>query len=303
MKINKKYLIVLVGPTASGKTRLSLDIANIYDSDILSADSRQFYKELEVGTAKPSSIELSNTKHHFINNLSIHDDYSVGSYRIEVNSVLNDYYKKNQYAILVGGSGLFIDVICNGIDDIPKVSIECRNEIREYYKLNGIISLRKLLKEYDIKHYETIDLNNPQRLMRALEVCIYTKKPFSSFLKKNKQKNLFNLIKIGLNPSREVLYQNINLRVDKMIKDGLIDEALKLFRFRNLNSLQTVGYKELFEFFDNNISKEEAIELIKRNTRRYAKKQMTWFKKDSDIKWFDKIDDSIFQFLKKNISV
>ena len=299
MKINKKYLIVLVGPTASGKTRLSLDIANIYDSDILSADSRQFYKELEVGTAKPSSIELSNTKHHFINNLSIHDDYSVGSYRIEVNSVLNDYYKKNQYAILVGGSGLFIDVICNGIDDIPKVSIECRNEIREYYKLNGIISLRKLLKEYDIKHYETIDLNNPQRLMRALEVCIYTKKPFSSFLKKNKQKNLFNLIKIGLNPSREVLYQNINLRVDKMIKDGLIDEALKLFRFRNLNSLQTVGYKELFEFFDNNISKEEAIELIKRNTRRYAKKQMTWFKKDSDIKWFDKIDDSIFQFLKK----
>lgn len=302
MKINKKYLIVLVGPTASGKTKLSLDIANIYNSEIISADSRQFYKELEIGTAKPSSLELSTAKHHFINNLSIHDDYSVGSYKVEVNSILNNYYKKNQYAILVGGSGLFINVICNGIDEIPKVSADCRNEIRDYYKLNGIASLRKLLKKYDIKHYQTIDLNNPQRLMRALEVCIYTKKPFSSFLKKNKKKNIFNTIKIGLRPSKELLYNNINMRVDKMIEDGLIEEALKLYSFRDLNSLQTVGYKELFEFFDNKLSKEEAIELIKRNTRRYAKRQMTWFKRDSEIKWFDKIDDSIFQFL-KNISV
>jgi|TARA_B110000881_G_scaffold210140_1_gene217187 tRNA dimethylallyltransferase len=299
MKINKKYLIVLVGPTASGKTKLSLDIANIYNSEIISADSRQFYKELEIGTAKPSSLELSTAKHHFINNLSIHDDYSVGSYRVEVNSILNNYYKKNQYAILVGGSGLFINVICNGIDEIPKVSIDCRNEIRDYYKSNGIASLRKLLKKYDIKHYQTIDLNNPQRLMRALEVCIYTKNPFSSFLKKNKKKNIFNTIKIGLRPSKDVLYNNINMRVDKMIEDGLIEEALRLYSFRDLNSLQTVGYKELFEFFDNKISKEEAIELIKRNTRRYAKRQMTWFKRDSEIKWFDKIDDSIFQFLKK----
>ena len=299
MKINKKYLIVLVGPTASGKTKLSLDIANIYNSEIISADSRQFYKELEIGTAKPSNLELSTAKHHFINNLSIHDDYSVGSYRVEVNSILNNYYKKNQYAILVGGSGLFINVICNGIDEIPKVSIECRNKIRDYYKSNGIASLRKLLKKYDIKHYQTIDLNNPQRLMRALEVCIYTKKPFSSFLKKNKKKNIFNTIKIGLRPPKELLYNNINMRVDKMIEDGLIEEALKLYGFRDLNSLQTVGYKELFEFFDSKISKEEAIELIKRNTRRYAKRQMTWFKRDSEIKWFDKIDDSIFQFLKK----
>jgi tRNA dimethylallyltransferase len=302
MKINKKYLIVLVGPTASSKTKLSLDIANFYNSEIISADSRQFYKELEIGTAKPSNIELTTVKHHFINNLSIHDDYSVGRYNVEVNSILNNYYKKNNIALLVGGSGLFIDVICNGIDEIPKVSVKCRNEIIQYYKSNGIVSLRKLLKKYDIKHYQTIDLNNPQRLMRALEVCIYTKKPFSSFLKKNKKINIFNIIKIGLSPSKDLLYNNINLRVDKMIEDGLIEEALKLYSFRDLNSLQTVGYKELFEFFDSKISKEEAIELIKRNTRRYAKRQMTWFKRDSEIKWFDKIDDSIFQFL-KNINV
>ena len=302
MKINKKYLIVLVGPTASSKTKLSLDIANFYNSEIISADSRQFYKELEIGTAKPSNLELTTVKHHFINNLSIHDDYSVGRYNVEVNSILNNYYKKNNIALLVGGSGLFIDVICNGIDEIPKVSVKCRNEIIQYYNSNGIVSLRKLLKKYDIKHYQTIDLNNPQRLMRALEVCIYTKKPFSSFLKKNKKKNIFNTIKIGLRPPKELLYNNINMRVDKMIEDGLIEEALKLYSFRNLNSLQTVGYKELFEFFDSKISKEEAIELIKRNTRRYAKRQMTWFKRDSEIKWFDKIDDSIFQFL-KNINV
>jgi len=302
MKINKKYLIVLVGPTASSKTKLSLDIANFYNSEIISADSRQFYKELEIGTAKPSNIELTTVKHHFINNLSIHDDYSVGRYNVEVNSILNNYYKKNNIALLVGGSGLFIDVICNGIDEIPKVSVKCRNEIIQYYNSNGIVSLRKLLKKYDIKHYQTIDLNNPQRLMRALEVCIYTKKPFSSFLKKNKKINIFNIIKIGLSPSKDLLYNNINLRVDKMIEDGLIEEALKLYSFRDLNSLQTVGYKELFEFFDSKISKEEAIELIKRNTRRYAKRQMTWFKRDSEIKWFDKIDDSIFQFL-KNINV
>ena len=302
MKINKKYLIVLVGPTASGKTKLSLDIANFYNSEIISADSRQFYKELEIGTAKPSNLELTTVKHHFINNLSIHDDYSVGRYNVEVNSILNNYYKKNDIALLVGGSGLFIDVICNGIDEIPKVSVKCRNEVIQYYKSNGIVSLRKLLKKYDIKHYQTIDLNNPQRLMRALEVCIYTKKPFSSFLKKNKKKNIFNIIKIGLSISKDLLYNNINLRVDKMIEDGLIEEAFKLYSFRDLNSLQTVGYKELFQFFDSKISKDEAIELIKRNTRRYAKRQMTWFKRDSEIKWFDKKDDSIFQFL-KNINV
>ena len=302
MKINKKYLIVLVGPTASGKTKLSLDIANFYNSEIISADSRQFYKELEIGTAKPSNLELTTVKHHFINNLSIHDDYSVGRYNVEVNSILNNYYKKNDIALLVGGSGLFIDVICNGIDEIPKVSVKCRNEVIQYYKSNGILCLRKLLKKYDIKHYQTIDLNNPQRLMRALEVCIYTKKPFSSFLKKNKKKNIFNIIKIGLSISKDLLYNNINLRVDKMIEDGLIEEAFKLYSFKDLNSLQTVGYKELFQFFDSKISKDEAIELIKRNTRRYAKRQMTWFKRDSEIKWFDKKDDSIFQFL-KNINV
>ena len=301
MNIDKKYLIVLVGPTASGKTKLSIDIANLYDAEILSADSRQFYKELEIGTAKPNKVELSQAKHHFINNLSIHDNYSVGKYKTEVDSILINYFKKNNYAVLVGGSGLFIDVVCNGIDDIPKVPNEVRNKVREYYKINGLNYIQNLLKKYDKKHYNVIDLSNPQRILRALEVCIYTKKPFSSFLIKKQQKNNFHLIKIGLNPPREMLYENINSRVDLMIKNGLIDEALNLVDFKNLNSLQTVGYKELFDFFDNKISEKEAIDLIKRNTKKYAKKQMTWFKRDRDIKWFVKIDNSIFEYIKKII--
>ena len=301
MNIDKKYLIVLVGPTASGKTKLGIDIANLYDAEILSADSRQFYKELEVGTAKPNKVELSQAKHHFINNLSIHDNYSVGKYKTEVDNVLINYFKKNNYAVLVGGSGLFIDVVCNGIDDIPKVPNEVRNKVREYYKINGLNYIQNLLKKYDKKHYNVIDLSNPQRILRALEVCIYTKKPFSSFLIKKQQKNNFHLIKIGLNPPREMLYENINSRVDLMIKNGLIDEALNLVDFKNLNSLQTVGYKELFDFFDNKISEKEAIDLIKRNTKKYAKKQMTWFKRDRDIKWFEKIDNSIFEYIKKII--
>jgi len=301
LNIDKKYLIVLVGPTASGKTKLSIDIANLCDAEILSADSRQFYKELKVGTAKPNKVELSKAKHHFINNLSIHDNYSVGKYKIEVDSVLKHYFKKNNYAVLVGGSGLFIDVVCNGIDDIPKVPNELRNKVREYYKINGLNYIQNLLKQYDKKHYNVIDLNNPQRILRALEVCIYTKKSFSSFLIKKQEKNNFHLIKIGLNPPREILYENINSRVDSMIKNGLIDEALNLVDFKNLNSLQTVGYKELFDFFDNKISEKEAIDLIKRNTKKYAKKQMTWFKRDRDIKWFEKIDNSIFEYVKKII--
>ena len=301
MNIDKKYLIVLVGPTASDKTKLSIDIANLYDAEILSADSRQFYKELEVGTAKPNKVELSQVKHHFINNLSIHDNYSVGKYKTEVDSVLMNYFKKNNYAVLVGGSGLFVDVVCNGIDDIPKVPNELRNKVREYYKINGLNYIQNLLKQYDKKHYNVIDLSNPQRILRALEVCIYTKKPFSSFLIKKQEKNNFHLIKIGLNPPREMLYENINSRVDSMIKNGLIDEALNLVDFKNLNSLQTVGYKELFDFFDNEISEKEAIDLIKRNTKKYAKKQMTWFKRDRDIKWFEKIDNSIFEYVKKII--
>ena len=301
MNIDKKYLIVLVGPTASGKTKLSIDIANLYDAEILSADSRQFYKELEVGTAKPNKVELSKAKHHFINNLSIHDNYSAGKYKTEVDSVLINYFKKNNCAVLVGGSGLFVDVVCNGIDDIPKVPNELRNKVREYYKINGLNYIQNLLKQYDKKHYNVIDLSNPQRILRALEVCIYTKKPFSSFLIKKQEKNNFHLIKIGLNPPREILYENINSRVDSMIKNGLIDEALNLVDFKNLNSLQTVGYKELFDFFDNQISEKEAIDLIKRNTKKYAKKQMTWFKRDRDIKWFEKIDNSIFEYVKKII--
>ena len=301
MNIDKKYLIVLVGPTASGKTKLSIDIANLYDAEILSADSRQFYKELEVGTAKPNKVELSKAKHHFINNLSIHDNYSVGKYKIEVDSVLMNYFKKNNSAVLVGGSGLFIDVVCNGIDDIPIVPNELRKKVREYYKIYGLNYIQHLLKQYDKKHYDVIDLSNPQRILRALEVCIYTKKPFSSFLMKKQQKNNFHLIKIGLNPPREILHESINYRVDLMINNGLIAEALNLVGFKNLNSLQTVGYKELFDFFDNRISEKEAIDLIKRNTKKYAKKQMTWFKRDRDIKWFEKIDNSIFEYVKKII--
>ena len=300
MNINKKKLIVIVGSTASGKTSLAIDIANYYDCEIISADSRQFYREMNIGTAKPSENQLIDVKHHFINNLSVTDTYTVGDYKDEVNAFLNLYFNSNDYVVMVGGSGLFIDAVINGIDDFPKVPKSLRNKINSAFESKGIEYLKDELKKLDPKYYEIVDLNNHRRIIRALEVCYFSDKPYSSFLnssKKNTKK--YDVITIGLNPRKEILEIRINNRVDEMINNGLVKEVKSLLKYRYLNPLNTVGYKELFEFIDGLISLEDAIELIKLNTRKYSKRQMTWFKKNKNILWFEKNDKHLIERLKK----
>ena len=300
MNINKKKLIAIVGPTASGKTNLAIDIANYYDCEIISADSRQFYQEMNIGTAKPSENQLIDVKHHFINNLSVTDNYTVGDYKDEVNTFLNLYFNSNDYVVMVGGSGLFIDAVINGIDDFPKVPKSLRNKINSDFETKGIDYLKDELKKLDPKYYEVVDLKNHRRIIRALEVCYFSDKPYSSFLNSSKKKaKKYDVIIIGLNPRKEILEIRINNRVDEMVNGGLVKEVKSLLKYRDLNPLNTVGYKELFQFFDGFISLKDAIELIKLNTRKYSKRQMTWFKKNKDILWFEKNDKHLIERLKK----
>ena len=304
LKINKKKLIVIIGPTASGKTALGIKIASELNADIISADSRQFYKELNVGTAKPSKSELSAINHYFINNLSINDEYSVGKYKEEVELFFKEYFKLKDTAIMVGGSGLFIDVIIKGIDNMPLIPIEFREKLNASFKTNGLNSLISKLKEVDLLSYKKIDLKNPQRVIRALEVSLYSKAPYSSFHKGMKKlRNDIDLYFIGYNLSKEILYKRINKRVDKMIEDGLVNEVKNLIKYKNLNALNTVGYKEIFDFLDSKINLDEAIEQIKRNTKKYSKRQMTWFKKYKNVLWIDENDklDQVINKLKKSI--
>lgn len=304
LKINKKKLIVIIGPTASGKTALGIKIASELNADIISADSRQFYKELNVGTAKPSKSELSAINHYFINNLSINDEYSVGKYKEEVELFFKEYFKLKDTAIMVGGSGLFIDVIIKGIDNMPLIPIEFREKLNASFKTNGLNSLISKLKEVDLLSYKKIDLKNPQRVIRALEVSLYSKAPYSSFHKGMKKlRNDIDLYFIGYNLSKEILYKRINKRVDKMIEDGLVNEVKNLRKYKNLNALNTVGYKEIFDFLDSKINLDEAIEQIKRNTKKYSKRQMTWFKKYKNVLWIDENDklDQVINKLKKSI--
>ena len=300
MNINKKKLIAIVGPTASGKTNLAIDIANYYDCEIISADSRQFYQEMNIGTAKPSENQLIDVKHHFINNLSVTDNYTVGDYKDEVNAFLNLYFNSNDYVVMVGGSGLFIDAVIDGIDDFPKVPKSLRNKINSAFESKGIEYLKDELKKLDPKYYKIVDLKNHRRIIRALEVCCFSDKPYSSFLNSSKKntKN-YDVIIIGLCPRKDILEIRINNRVDEMINNGLVKEVKSLLKYRYLNPLNTVGYKELFEFFDGLISLEDAIELIKLNTRKYSKRQMTWFKKNKNILWFEKNDKHLIERLKK----
>jgi len=281
-----KTLIVVLGPTAIGKTALSIKLARHFKTEIISSDSRQLFKEMKIGTAVPSAEELNSVKHHFIGNLSISDYYNVSKFEKEALHKLDDIFLKNNLAIMVGGSGLYIDAVCKGIDDLPDPDKKLRHEINEIFKSSGIEALQKKLKELDPEYYLIVDLKNPKRLMRAIEVCLQTGKTYTS-LRKNKTGNRdFNIIKIGLNCEREKLFESINLRVDKMINEGLLDEVKELYKHKNLNSLNTVGYKEIFDFLDNKTTFEQAIENIKTNTRRYAKRQLTWFKRDEEIKWF-----------------
>ena len=281
-----KKLIVLLGPTASGKTSLSIEIAQKLNTEILSCDSRQFYKELKIGAAPPSKEELAIVKHHFIHHLSINENYSIGQFEKDAINKITALFKAHNYLLLVGGSGLYIDAICNGIDKIPNISNNVREKINNEYKKNGITWLQEKIKKIDPDFYKSADINNPQRLKRCYEVFHQTGKRFSTFHKKEKKKRNFEIIKIGIKTDREQLYRKINTRVDKMIKNGLVNEAELLKKFRKKNALNTVGYKELFNYFNQNIELDIAIEEIKKNTRRLAKRQLTWFRKDKNINWY-----------------
>jgi len=281
-----KYMIVLLGPTGVGKTDISIDLARHFKCEIISADSRQFFTEMKIGTAVPSELQMQTIRHHFIRFISIKDYYSSSLFERDVLNLLSDQFSRNNIILMSGGSGMYIDAVCEGIDDIPDVDPLIRSKYIDKYTAEGIEGLRVTLKILDPEHYSKVDLKNYKRIIRALEICETAGRPYSSFLKKQKRERDFGIIKIGLERPREDLYQRINSRVDDMIASGLEDEAQQLYDFRNLNALNSVGYKEFFDFFEGKTSREKAIELIKRNSRRYAKRQITWWGKDKEIKWF-----------------
>jgi tRNA dimethylallyltransferase len=287
------YLITIIGPTAIGKTSLSIALAHYFKCDILSCDSRQFYKEMKIGTAVPSKEELAAAPHHFIQNKSIFEPYTVGDFEKEAISKLEELFKQNTIQIMVGGSGLYVDAILKGFDNFPEIDNSIREMINADFEELGLTYLQQKMKELDPEYYDKIELENPQtlqnpqRMKRFVEVCIGTGKPYSSFLNQNKNERNFTPIVIGLEAQRDIMYDRINQRVDLMIEEGLIEEARGLFSNKQLNAMQTVGYRELFEYFEGEISLDFAIEEIKKNTRRFSKRQLTWFKRTENVKWFD----------------
>ena len=285
--IMTKTLISVVGPTAIGKTALAIELAKHLDTEIISADSRQFYKEMYIGTAVPSTEELAAAKHHFIQNISINDPYSVGDFESEAITALETLFKTHDTVIMVGGSGLYVNAVIKGLDHFPDIDSSIRENLNKAFEEHGIEYLQSQLKQLDPTIYDTIAIKNPHRLIRALEVCIGTGKPYSSFLNVSEKKRNFKTVTVGLDAERSVIYDRINQRVDIMIDNGLIEEAKRLYPYKHLNALNTVGYKELFQYFDGDISLDFAISEIKKNTRRFAKRQLTWFKKDPSILWFD----------------
>ena len=300
MKSTTKKLVVILGPTASGKTSLGLEIAKELNTEIISSDSRQFYKELKIGSAPPSKIELETIKHHFVQHLSVSDNYSIGQFEKDAIKKITFLFKKHDIVLMIGGSGLYIDVVCEGIDSIPKTSKNIRDSINLKFEKKGIEWLNSEVKRIDPLFYNNVDKQNAQRLKRCIEVFETTGKQISSYYNKARKKRNFEIIKIGISTDREKLYKKINERVDLMIKNGLIKEAKSLLKYRDQNALNTVGYKELFNYFDKNYSKEFAISEIKKNTRRFAKRQMTWFRKDKKIKWFVRHElNQILDFIAK----
>ena len=279
-------LITVIGPTAIGKTSLAIKLAKHYNTEIISADSRQFYKELNIGTAKPSNEELLSVKHHLINNISIKDEYNISQFELDARKKIKDLFKTKDTVIMVGGSGLYIDTVLYGIDEIPNVDFSVREKLNIEFENNGLKNLLQQLKKLDPKTHKKIDLNNHRRVIRALEVCISTDKPYSYFIKNSEKKSNYNNIIIGLNSDRSKLHSLINNRVDIMIENGLLNEVKGLLKFKNLNALNTIGYKEIFEYLEKKISLDEAIEKIKTNTRRYAKRQITWYKSNKEVNWF-----------------
>lgn len=283
--LNKKTLITISGPTAVGKTKFSIDLARILNCNIISCDSRQFYKELTIGTAVPSKKELKAVKHHCIQHKSILDTYTIKDFEKEVLIIINNEFKNNDYIIMSGGSGLYMDAVINGLDNFPKTDDKVRKQLNSELNKFGIEYLQKKLNKLDPLYYNNVDKQNPRRLIRALEICISSNKPYSSFIGKQKIIHEFNLFNMAMNIKREILYNKINLRVDKMIDDGLLEEVKTLIIHKELNTLNTIGYKELFLFIEKKLTFEQSIEEIKKNSRRFAKRQITWLKRKEDIIW------------------
>jgi tRNA dimethylallyltransferase len=284
--MKQKYLITIVGPTAVGKTHVAVAMAKHFNTEILSADSRQFYREMKIGTAIPSAEQLAEVRHHFIGNRSVQEYYNASLFEYEALELLTRLFDSYDMIIMTGGSGMYIDAVCNGIDDFPAVNALIRENLKSAFQQNGMDWLRSQIQESDPVYYEQVDLNNPKRLLKALEIITMTGRPYSSFLTQQKKERNFKVISTGLNIERKQLYQNISRRVDRMILAGLVEEAKSLHPFRKLNALNTVGYKEIFEYIEGKTTREEAVDLIKRHTRQYARRQLTWFRKNPDIRWF-----------------
>lgn len=294
-----KHLVVLLGPTGVGKTEISLQLAEMLGCPIISSDSRQLYRELKIGTAAPTPDQLDRVKHYFVGTHSIFDLYNAGQYELDVMDTLNELFETHPSVMLVGGSMMYIDAVCNGIDDIPTVDAATREYWKQVYTEKGLEFIQEELKRLDPKHYAEVDPQNYKRILHALEICSITGKPFSDIRTGKKKVRPFNIIKIGLNRDREELYARINQRVDEMVQEGLIEEATQYFEHRHLNTLNTVGYKELYDYMEGNTTLEFAINLIKQDSRRYAKKQMSWFNRDKEINWFHPDEKkAIFDFVK-----
>ena len=300
--MSTKTLIVVVGATGSGKTDLSLRLATHFAAPILSTDSRQVYRGLPIGTAQPTAEQLATAEHHFIASHELTDNFNCGEYEVQALVRLEELFQKHDTVVAVGGSGLYIQALCEGMDDLPQADEELRKALSERLKNEGIESLLAELQHLDPTYYEQVDRQNPSRVLRAVEVCLQTGQPYSSLRTGEKRERNFRILKVGIDWVREALYDRINRRVDMMIDEGLEAEARAVYHLRHLNSLQTVGYREMFEYFDGTISREEAIELIKRNSRRYAKRQMTWVRRDEEIRWFSPEEfDSMIEFLENKI--
>lgn len=297
-----KYLVVVAGPTAVGKTGLSVQLASYFKTDIISADSRQLFQEMSIGTAKPSVEEMDLIKHHFIDHISIKQDYNAGNFELEALKIIETSFREKDILFLCGGSGLYINAICDGFDDLPTANQTVREELKKLYEEKGLIALQQKLLNLDPEYHSKSDIQNPQRVIRAIEVSLTTGMPYSLLRKNKKKERAFNIIKIGLNMPRNELYERVNQRVDDMILQGLEAEARRLFPYKKNNALQTVGYKEMFDFIEGKTDLQTAIELIKKNTRNYAKRQLTWFSKDKSIQWFHPSEtEQIIAFIKDHV--
>mgnify|MGYP002765829771 FL=1 len=300
---SKPTLIVLIGPTGIGKTDLSLNIAEHYNTEIISADSRQLYADLKIGTAAPTPEQLARVKHHFVGTLQLTDYYSAAQYEAEVMKKLDELFKQHSVIVLTGGSMMYVDAVCKGIDDIPTVDEETRKTLMQHYENVGLERLCAELKILDPEYYDIVDKKNPKRVIHALEICYMTGQTYTSFRTSQTKERPFNIIKVGLRREREELYARINKRVDIMMEDGLLEEAKSVYQYKDLNSLNTVGYKEMFKYLDGEWELPFAIEKIKQNSRIYSRKQVTWFKRDNDITWFHPDDaDNIMSFIEERLN-